>query len=134
MPNYLGAVVRSGLDFLAARGEIPEPEQLTLVPAPTRRASARLRGGDPVTKIARASGVRTEVCVRHGDKVRDSVGLDASARRRNLAGNVIVEKVPTSPVVILDDVVTTGSTISVTAALLFSLNVQVVGSLVICAA
>ncbi|MEJ5997388.1 ComF family protein [Corynebacterium sp. H130] len=134
VPQFLGAVVRSGLEYLAARGELPEVEELTLVPAPTRRASARLRGGDPVTLVARASGANVVSCVRHGSQVKESVGLDASSRQRNLAGNVVLEAIPPSPVVILDDVVTTGSTISVTSALLLAAKVQVAGALVICAA
>ena len=40
---YVGAAVRAAVDFLAARGELPFAVDLTLVPAPTRARSARLR-------------------------------------------------------------------------------------------
>ncbi|QGU02684.1 DNA utilization protein GntX [Corynebacterium kalinowskii] len=134
IPAYLGAVLGSGIEHLAARGELPEPESLTLVPAPTKSASARLRGGDPVTAVAKSSGLRVAGCVRHGSQVGESVGLSASARRRNLAGKVILDRIPPAPVLLVDDVVTTGSTLAETASVLFAANVQVAGALVICVA
>lgn len=134
VPAYVGAALGAAVEYLAARGELPEPELVTLVPAPTKKSAARLRGGDPVTAVARASGLKVTNCVWHDDRVGESVGLSAADRRQNLAGRVKLEKVPTSPVLLVDDVVTTGSTLSQTAAVLFSANVQVVGALVICVA
>ncbi|MDU0478871.1 phosphoribosyltransferase family protein [Staphylococcus chromogenes] len=129
VPRLLGAVVLAGLEYLAAQGEIPDLESVELVPAPTRRCSARLRGGDPVTLVAQASGCAVCCCVEHAETVADSVGLDASARRRNLAGGVVLRRKPTRQVVIVDDVVTTGATISATVSTLLAANVQVVGAI-----
>lgn len=134
VPPFLGAVLRSAVDYLAARGEVPDAQELALVPAPTRAVSARLRGGDPVTLMARASGISVMPCVRHGAKVRDSAGLSAAERRRNLQGAVELTAIPSSPVLIVDDVVTTGSTLAATTAVLFAAKVQVVGALSICVA
>lgn len=134
VPQYLGAVLASSISFLAARGELPEPEVLTLVPAPTRAASARGRGGDPVTAVCRSAGLRVAPCVRHSKRVRDSVGLSAQERMRNLSGGIEITSVPASPTILVDDVVTTGATLAATSATLFAANVQVVGALVICAA
>lgn len=134
VPQFLGPVLGAGIEYLAARGELSEPNELTLVPAPTRPSSARLRGGDPVTAVAKASGLRVDACVQHSAGVGDSVGLSAVARQRNLAGKVALGRIPTSPVLIVDDVVTTGSTIAETAAVLFSSNVQVAGAVVFCVA
>ncbi|WP_083984488.1 ComF family protein [Corynebacterium epidermidicanis] len=131
VPAFLGPVLAAGVEFLAARGELPEPAELDLVPAPTRRRSARLRGGDPVTLVARASGLAVCAAVVHGSQVRDSVGLDATARRKNLSGGVKLERIPVRKVLIVDDVVTTGATIAATAAVLMAANVQVVGALAI---
>ena len=131
---YVGAAVRAAVDFLAARGELPFAVDLTLVPAPTRARSARLRGGDTVTAVCASSGLSTVPCVQHRSSVRDSVGLDAAARRRNLAEGVDLLQVPSSPVLLVDDVVTTGATVEATCAVLFSAGVEVSGVLAVCAA
>ena len=131
---YVGAAVRAAVDFLAARGELPFAVDLTLVPAPTRARSARLRGGDTVTAVCASSGLSTVPCVQHRSSVRDSVGLDAAARRRNLAEGVDLLQVPPSPVLLVDDVVTTGATVEATCAVLFSAGVEVSGVLAVCAA
>jgi predicted amidophosphoribosyltransferase len=43
---------------------------------------------------------------------RDQSGLDASARRANLAGALACSRPPSGPVVIVDDIVTTGATLA----------------------
>ena len=131
---YVGAAVRAAVDFLAARGELPFAVDLTLVPAPTRARSARLRGGDTVTAVCASSGLSTVPCVQHRSSVRDSVGLDAAARRRNLTEGMDLLQVPSSPVLLVDDVVTTGATVEATCAVLFSAGVEVSGVLAVCAA
>ncbi|GAC66739.1 hypothetical protein GS4_03_01880 [Gordonia soli NBRC 108243] len=106
---------------LARWGEVPDARRLQLVPAPTRRAAARRRGGDPVT--AMGLGVRQ----RLGPRVvvnpmlvttaltRDSAGLDAPARARNVAGSIRIRR-HAAPLagsvrtILLDDVLTTGAT------------------------
>src|SRR5699024_10688605 len=60
--TYIGCVLRTGLDYLIARGDIPAV--LVLVPAPTRRKSDALRGGDPVVDLCRATGKDVHRCVR----------------------------------------------------------------------
>ena len=44
-------------------------------------------------------------------RVRDQAGLSAFARAENVRGSLIVRRVPTAPVVFVDDIVTTGSTL-----------------------
>ncbi|MGP6175186.1 ComF family protein [Corynebacterium sp. A21] len=129
--GYLGAVIRSGVETLQARGELPD--QLTLVPAPTKRANARLRGGDPVADCCRASGLPTVIALHHG-RVRDSAGLDARSRRQNLAGRVELAATPVGAVLLVDDVLTTGATIAASAEVLFSARVPVVAALTFAAA
>ncbi|GED99497.1 ComF family protein [Gordonia crocea] len=128
--------------------ELPDAPRLVLVPAPTRAVAARRRGGDPVTAYARAAarrlGSRVVVApVLHtGGWVRDSAGLDAGARRANLHGSIrcdtnhlrSLELSPDDVVVLLDDVVTTGSTAAESVRILARRGVPVAVVLAIAAA
>lgn len=124
----LGAVLAAAVTHLQARGELPD--RLVLVPAPTRSRSARLRGGDHVTDLCRASGLPVTVALRHGAQVADQVGLDAAARRRNLAGRVELLARPRAPVLLVDDVVTTGSTLAAATETLVAAGAHVAAALV----
>ncbi len=130
--RHVGAVLRAGLEYLEVRGEITPP--VVLVPAPTRRSSARARGGDPVTAICTASGYPVVQAVRIDDATTDQAELTAAERRKNLAGRVRVGAVPGGQVVLVDDVVTTGATLQATASALLSRGVDVVAAVVIAAA
>ncbi|BBY78715.1 hypothetical protein MPRF_56140 [Mycolicibacterium parafortuitum] len=106
----LAAALRTGLDHLLSWGVVDAP--VTLVPAPTRRSSARRRGGDPVARIA-ALAARDEAVapvLRMRAFTRDSVGLSSAARQRNVAGRVRLTAPVAGPVIMVDDVVTTGAT------------------------
>lgn len=111
----LATALNQGIDRLAAWGVIDTP--LTVVPAPTRRSSARRRGGDPVTRIARVAttGINQVTVVqalRLRGLVRDSVGLSGADRQRNIAGRVKLIKPIKGAVLVVDDIVTTGATAS----------------------
>ncbi|MEE6179098.1 ComF family protein [Mycobacterium sp. 050134] len=103
-----------GMHRLLTWGLVDAP--LTVVPAPTRRSAARRRGGDPVTRLARAAVERHPDIVvvqalRMRALARDSVGLGTAARERNIAGRVVLRGPrPDGEVVVVDDVVTTGAT------------------------
>lgn len=112
-----GRAVAAGLLSLG------RPRLWCLVPAPSRAAQARRRGGDHVARLgavaarelARAgvpATVAPALTLSRG--ARDSVGLDAAERLANLAGRVRVRRSGLPPagteVVLLDDVLTTGAT------------------------
>jgi predicted amidophosphoribosyltransferase len=107
---------------------LPEAERAAdgawwLVPAPSRRTAARRRGGEHMLCLARVcaselsrAGAAVAVAPVLGldRSVRDSVGLDATARAQNLAGRVRTRPRAAPPpgtrVILLDDVITTGAT------------------------
>jgi predicted amidophosphoribosyltransferase len=106
-----------------------EPAEVLLVPVPSSAAALRTRGRDHVRELTavaveelRAAGVAASsarLLGRRG-RVRDSAGLSAAERRANLAGSMVLRApVPRGPVVVLvDDVVTSGATLTVAAGAL----------------
>jgi predicted amidophosphoribosyltransferase len=104
----------------------PPPGPVLLVPVPSSPAAVQRRGRDHVRELAgcaatelRAAGVPARVLpvLRRGRGTRDSAGLDAGERRRNLAGRFSVRlprdgALPAGTLVIVDDVVTSGATLA----------------------
>ena len=93
---------------------------IALVPIPSRPDRRRARGADVVTDLARraatllrsvdvdASAVPSLAFVK---RVRDQAGLSATARADNVRGSLAARRAPTAPVVLVDDIVTTGATL-----------------------
>jgi predicted amidophosphoribosyltransferase len=118
-----------------------------LVPAPSRRAASRRRGGAHILRLAR---VAARVLAADGTPVavapaltlaagtHDSIGLDAAARRANLAGRVQLSSgglpPPGTPVVLLDDVVTTGATAAACSRVLRTAGIRVTAVLALTSA
>ncbi len=136
----LAIALRAGLERLLTWGVVATP--LTIVPAPTRRSAARRRGGDPVTRMARAAtaglhdvrGVDVIQALRLRALVRDSVGLSIADRQRNIAGRVKIGKhieVQAQDVLVVDDIVTTGATASESVRVLRIAGAHVAGVLAI---
>jgi predicted amidophosphoribosyltransferase len=144
LPTHLGIALGRGIARLLAMHLLSEP--CWLVPAPSRRAAARSRGGDPVTSMARAAarqlaghGQRAGVapCLVTAGAARDSVGLDAAQRAVNLGGRVRWRAAGAPPdgavVVLVDDVLTTGATAAAACRALQREGVAVGGVLVLAA-
>ncbi|TXG92593.1 ComF family protein [Rhodococcus rhodnii] len=136
----LGAALARALLDLYGWGELDPSAPVCLVPAPTRAAAARRRGGDPVTAAAVAAVGGDRVCraLRTSFAARDSVGLSPAARRANLERWVRVDRralrsrAPGS-VVLVDDVLTTGATAAVSVRRLAAAGVGVAAILVVAA-
>jgi len=116
----------------------PGPGGLCLVPVPSRWSAAARRGGQHVGLLAEraaaalaAAGLATAVApaLRMARGVRDSVGLDLAARQANLAGRVLLRPAgrppPGMPVVLIDDVVTTGATAAACATTLVQTGIEI---------
>ena len=116
----LGDVVEAALDGL------PAP---VLVPVPSSPASLRARGRDPLLDIARRMRLPRRVpivpALRVARRVEDQAGLGQDARRANLSGSMALlpgarELIEGADIVLVDDVVTTGSTLAEAARALLS--------------
>lgn len=116
-----------------------------LVPAPSSPRAQRERGFAPVALLAAeavrvlcAAGVEVEqaAVLRQRRRVRDQAGLSTRARAMNLAG--ALEMCPQASVrdralVLVDDVVTTGSTLVEAARVLTAAGGQVLGAAAVAA-
>lgn len=99
--------------------------RVTIVPIPASRAARRRRGEDAWDRVVRqacdilvssapASGptVRQGRCLQPVRSTRDQAGLSASERIGNLSGALVCPDPPDGLVVVVDDIVTTGATLS----------------------
>jgi predicted amidophosphoribosyltransferase len=138
----LGVALAAGLARLRTRDRA-----LVLIPAPSRAAAARRRGGDPVVRAALAAArwlpdSRVVPQMRMWWGVRDSVGLTPRERQYNLGGRIgavpcrggAVGISADAEVVLVDDVLTTGATASESVRVLAGIGVSVCAVLVVCAA
>ncbi|MCP2274800.1 ComF family protein [Nocardia amikacinitolerans] len=138
----LGLAMARGLAGLRTPDRV-----LVVVPAPSRGASARRRGGDPVLRTAHAAAgwlpdCRVVPMLRVWWGVRDSVGLTPGERQHNLRGRVSVRRGPlaslrggeNTEVVVVDDVLTTGATARESVRALRGAGVETSAVLVTCSA
>jgi ComF family protein len=105
-----------------------------LVPVPLHAKRLAERGYNQSALLAKAlaHGLGCDTQLRALMRVRNSgkqSRLDRAERLLNLEGSIAVRQVPTSRVVLVDDVLTTGATLSQCARVLEQAGVEVVGML-----
>ncbi len=116
----------------------PPGRPAALVPVPSSARSRRLRGREPVRELALAVRPRRLVlpALRHGRLVAEQSGLDVDARAANLRGSLVVRsgwagRVRDQPVVVVDDVVTSGATLLEAARALRAAGARVLGAVTV---
>ncbi len=141
----LGSQLAAAVQLLIDSSLSPrQPVPVCLVPVPSATAAVRRRGFDASWGLARraASDCREAgmdvLAVRLLEQrsgVRDQAGLDAAARAANLAGRLRVARAaPAGRVAVLvDDVVTTGSSLAEAARSLRRSGVPVLGAATVAA-
>jgi predicted amidophosphoribosyltransferase len=120
---------------------------LLVVPMPSAGRAVRHRGDDVVlgltrraTARARRAGVDVRVvpALRHARAVADSAGLSAQARAVNLAAALVVRRearvrIAVATVILADDLITTGATLTESARALRAAGAAVVGAATVAA-
>ena len=120
-PLLARSVAEAGWQGPEARLRLVGEPPAVLIPVPSRKAAARQRGGDHVWLLTRALAAETgrpaRRVLRLASGVRDSVGLSALERARNLSGQMAAERPGRAGAraLIVDDVVTSGATLSESA-------------------
>jgi predicted amidophosphoribosyltransferase len=99
---------------------VARPEAALLAYVPSGRGRRRRRGHHPAERLARALAPRWGMtCVPLLERTRDGArqrGLPLAERRRNVAGAFTALQGINGPVVLVDDVYTTGATASAASA------------------
>ncbi len=115
---------------------------LGVVPVPSAAAAVRRRGFDATAALARAAlrrlrtdhpGLRLEHQLAQRHRVRDQAGLTAQQRAQNLAGGFRLRSRPGPYVLLVDDVVTTGASLSEAARTLEEHGIRVLGAATVAA-
>jgi predicted amidophosphoribosyltransferase len=127
----LGAALALAVAAVASGASVDRP--VLLVPVPSSAAALRARGRDHVGELTRRAVAELRAAglpvgearlLRRRGRVRDSAGLSAAARRANLAGSFEVDPAVAplrgALLVLVDDVVTSGATLTEAAAELSS--------------
>ena len=157
----LGEAVRGVLGPAGPRSPPTAPGSATatagasapaLVPVPSRRATVRQRGHDPLLRMATVAADVAAIAaagpgaaplpvvslLRHRRRVADQAGLGAAERAANLAGALEVHPRRLADargrtVVVVDDVLTTGATLAEATRALTAAGAHVLGAAVVAA-
>jgi len=106
-----------------------------LLPVPLHKSRMRQRGFNQSIELARVMAKKLNIpiecnVVRRIRRTSSQTGLNAKQRRNNIKGAFeVVQKIPAKRVLIVDDVMTTGSTVNELARVLKKKSVEQVGVL-----
>lgn len=107
-----------------------------LVPIPSRKSVARLRGRQFIYDLSHQLSVELGLPVnenlRHIRSVRDQSSLDAKSRFINIEGALISQKFFTGKAFLIDDLITTGATLNEAARALREQGIEVAAAVTAC--
>ncbi|NDB17716.1 MAG: ComF family protein [Actinobacteria bacterium] len=124
---------------IRASGPTLPGRQILVVPVPSTVTSRVVRGGDLVWDLAQRAASRTvpgasprRLLLRR--RGRDQVGLSAQSRIANASASYVARRRSPAddPVLLIDDVVTTGATLTACAMALSRRGWLVAGAVVLC--
>lgn len=127
---------------LALRGVLARAESVPdagfrVVPVPSVASAVRRRGYDATWTLARRAarrlpGARARRVLRHTRAVADQAGLGRAERQRNLAGALVARPMDgrPCPVVIVDDLTTSGASLQEARRALLEAGFPVLGAAV----
>ena len=127
--NLVASAIAHALGNLLKEGMVDY-----LIPIPSRKSAARLRGRQFITEMALPASEHYAIPMRsllaHQRKVRDQSGLHLEERWNNMKGAFVVEGERGLPgrAVLVDDLVTTGATLVEAARALRYAGIQVIGA------
>ena len=111
---------------------------LLVIPIPSSLVKSQARGYDSISKLCNEmlhQKKEMQVCqgaLYLGREVQDQVGLDARQRQANLAGAFTASQRLSGTVVIIDDVTTTGATLTNAAKALHIAGAQCIFAITLC--
>lgn len=141
----LGLARPLGEALAAAAGALGVAGTVLLVPVPSARRAVARRGHDATARMARAAAAalrrqgtpaRAVTALRRRRLVADQAGLDAAGRLANLSGALeaaggATALLAAAPVVLVDDLMTTGTSLSVAASAVRVAGGRVAGAAVV---
>ncbi|NJP41817.1 ComF family protein [Actinacidiphila epipremni] len=141
----LGLARPLGMALAGAVTALGGAGSLLLVPVPSARRAVARRGHDATARMARAAAAalrgqgvaaRSAAVLRHRRLVADQSRLDAPGRLANLSGAVeavggAAALLAAAPVVLVDDLMTTGTSLSVAAHAVRAAGGRVKGAAVV---
>jgi predicted amidophosphoribosyltransferase len=144
LTSLLGRLLAGSVGLLADVAGLTPADRIVLVGVPSARAALRRRGFDPTSALGwRAArvlrsgfaGVSVVPLLAQRRGIQDQAGLNAAERRANLSGSMRLRRrsLPAEPVILIDDVVTTGASLTEAARVLRAAGVPLIGACTIAA-
>jgi predicted amidophosphoribosyltransferase len=140
----LGRLLAGSVGLLADVAGLTSADRIVLVGVPSARAALRRRGFDPTRALGRRAagvlrsrfaGVSLAPLLAQRRGTEDQAGLNAAERLANLSGSMRLRRgsLPAGPVILIDDVVTTGASLAEAARVLRAADVPLIGACTIAA-